>query len=212
MVTQNAWNSENPAQVAKGGTGVSSATAYAVICGGTASTGPFQSIAGVGSSGEVLTSNGAAALPTFQSLPSGGIMVQQVRSSTSSVSSTTSVIPVDNTIPQNTEGAELLTAAITPTSATNILMIEFAMDVTLVGAAKMSAAFFVDSTVDAIAAYPMAGYAEVRFGRYFLVAGSTSARTYKLRYGPNGGGTMTINLALYGGVCFSSFVVTEIEV
>jgi hypothetical protein len=53
--------------VSKGGTGATSQTAYAVLCGGTSSTNPYQSIAGVGSSGEVLTSNGAGALPTFQS-------------------------------------------------------------------------------------------------------------------------------------------------
>jgi len=54
--------------VADGGTGVSSATAYAVLCGGTTSTGAFQSVAGVGSSGQVLTSNGAGALPSFQTI------------------------------------------------------------------------------------------------------------------------------------------------
>lgn len=53
--------------VADGGTGVSSFTAYAVICGGTTSTGALQSIASVGTSGQVLTSNGAGALPTMQS-------------------------------------------------------------------------------------------------------------------------------------------------
>ncbi len=53
-------------QVNAGGTGKSSLTAWAVICGGTTSTGPLQSLAGVGTSGQVLTSNGAGALPTFQ--------------------------------------------------------------------------------------------------------------------------------------------------
>jgi hypothetical protein len=52
--------------VADGGTGVSSFTTYAVICGGTTTTGALQSIAAVGSAGQVLTSNGAGALPTFQ--------------------------------------------------------------------------------------------------------------------------------------------------
>jgi len=52
--------------VANGGTGAVSQTAYAVVCGGTTSTGAFQSIAGVGTAGQVLTSNGAGALPTFQ--------------------------------------------------------------------------------------------------------------------------------------------------
>lgn len=49
-----------------GGTGVTSTTAYAVLTGGTTSTGPLQSIASVGTSGQVLTSNGAGALPSFQ--------------------------------------------------------------------------------------------------------------------------------------------------
>jgi len=57
--------------VADGGTGRSSATAYAVICGGTTATGILQSIASVGSLGQVLTSNGASALPTFETPGSG---------------------------------------------------------------------------------------------------------------------------------------------
>ena len=52
--------------VAGGGTGVASTTAYAVLCGGTTSTAALQSIASVGTSGQLLTSNGAGALPTFQ--------------------------------------------------------------------------------------------------------------------------------------------------
>ena len=52
--------------VTKGGTGLTSATAYALLAGGTTSTGAVQSLAGVGTSGQVLTSNGAGALPTFQ--------------------------------------------------------------------------------------------------------------------------------------------------
>jgi len=63
----NGWGSDDPAQVAKGGSGRASSTAYAVICGGTTTTAAHQSIASVGTSGQVLTSNGAAALPTFQS-------------------------------------------------------------------------------------------------------------------------------------------------
>lgn len=59
--------------VADGGTGRSSHTAYAVLCGGTTTTAAQQSIAGVGTSGQVLTSNGAGALPTFQDAAAGGV-------------------------------------------------------------------------------------------------------------------------------------------
>ncbi len=52
--------------VANGGTGVSSVTAYSVLCGGTTSTNPFQSVASLGTAGEQLTSNGPGLLPTWQ--------------------------------------------------------------------------------------------------------------------------------------------------
>jgi hypothetical protein len=54
--------------VDQGGTGATSQTAYAVIAGGTTSTGAYQSVASVGTSGQVLMSNGAGALPTFQTV------------------------------------------------------------------------------------------------------------------------------------------------
>ena len=60
----------NPLTVANGGTGrATSTTAYAVMCAGTTATGAHQTIASVGAAAQVLTSNGAAALPTFQAVP-----------------------------------------------------------------------------------------------------------------------------------------------
>lgn len=70
MATNNAIGASLPISVSNGGMGAGSHTAYGVLCGGTTSTGAVQSIAGVGTSGQVLTSNGAAALPTFQSFGS----------------------------------------------------------------------------------------------------------------------------------------------
>ncbi len=61
-----------PLIVADGGTGATSFTAYSVLCGGTSSTNPLQSVASVGTAGQVLTSNGPAALPTFQSIVGAG--------------------------------------------------------------------------------------------------------------------------------------------
>ena len=58
--------------VANGGTNATSQTAYAVICGGVTSTGAYQSVASIGTTGQVLTSNGAGALPTFQTPAAGG--------------------------------------------------------------------------------------------------------------------------------------------
>lgn len=75
----------NPLIVSHGGSGLSSDTAYAVLCGGTTSTGNIQSIASVGSSGQALTSNGAGALPTFQNAPTANKnLVINVRTQTNS--------------------------------------------------------------------------------------------------------------------------------
>jgi hypothetical protein len=55
------------AVVAGGGTGNTTFTAFSVICAGTTATGTFQNVSGVGTANQVLTSNGAGALPTWQS-------------------------------------------------------------------------------------------------------------------------------------------------
>jgi hypothetical protein len=52
--------------VSRGGTAASSFTPYSVICGGTTSTGALQSVVGLGTAGEQLTSNGPGMLPTWQ--------------------------------------------------------------------------------------------------------------------------------------------------
>lgn len=69
--------------VAQGGTGAATFTAYGVLCGGTTATGAVQSIASVGTSGQVLTSNGAGALPTMQTFASGLVLIATLTASTS---------------------------------------------------------------------------------------------------------------------------------
>ncbi len=53
----------NPTQVGKGGTGVSSNTAYGLLAAGTSSTGAFQQL-GAGTSNQILVSGGSSALGT----------------------------------------------------------------------------------------------------------------------------------------------------
>lgn len=52
--------------VPQGGTFKSSFTPFSIITGGTTSTGALQTVSGVGTSTQVLTSNGPGALPTWQ--------------------------------------------------------------------------------------------------------------------------------------------------
>ena len=69
------------AVVAGGGTGDTSFVAYTPICGGTTTTGALQSVASTGTSGQVLMSNGASALPTFQTFSLTTITITAVSSS-----------------------------------------------------------------------------------------------------------------------------------
>lgn len=58
--------------VVNGGSGRASATAYGVLAGGTTATSAHQSVAAIGTLGQVLTSNGPGALPTFENASGGG--------------------------------------------------------------------------------------------------------------------------------------------
>jgi hypothetical protein len=64
--TANTLTPTNPVTVTYGGTGLTTTTAYSVVFTGTTATGAFQASAGPGTAGQLLTSNGAGALPTFQ--------------------------------------------------------------------------------------------------------------------------------------------------
>lgn len=89
-LTANTLALTNALTVPNGGTGITSATAYALLTGGTTSTGAFQTVSGLGTSGQVLTSNGAGALPSWQTLTSpsqaGGALI--VNTTTATVSYT----------------------------------------------------------------------------------------------------------------------------
>lgn len=109
------WNGTTIA-VANGGTGNTTFTPYGVLCAGTTATGAFANVAGVGTTGQVLTSNGPGAYPTWQASGGGGSgkVVQIVSSGIIAGSSTGSSTYVDVT------GA---VATITPTSASNNIYI-----------------------------------------------------------------------------------------
>lgn len=67
-----AYKRISPLPVVEGGTQNSTVAAYSVVCGGTTNTGALQVVSGVGSSTQVLTSNGAGMLPTWQNAGGGG--------------------------------------------------------------------------------------------------------------------------------------------
>jgi hypothetical protein len=117
-------------------------------------------------------------------------------------------MPSDNTIPQNTEGEEIVTAAITPANASSTLLIECTVMGTLSNNGTVaSVAVFVDSDADALGATGEDGDSSKTQNTIVLTfsvaAGSTSARTYKLRAGPSAG-TLYINQAVSSASRYST--------
>lgn len=148
-----------------------------------------------------------------------GDAVQAVYTEISALATGTTVIPADDTIPQNTEGDEYFTAAITPKSATNLLRIDVTVFLSnsFAGSNFITAALFQDAAADAIAAgaevMSAANQTLCIHFTHWMVAGTTSATTFKVRAGGNSAGTTTFNgnggTRLFGGRCASSITITE---
>lgn len=147
-----------------------------------------------------------------------GFVVQVVNTTSGAVSSGSTVIPWDDTIPQITEGDQYMTVAITPKSTTNILVIEIVASLATNGSAKMiCGALFQDATANALAAIATlasaTGANTTVVLTHTMVAGTTSATTLRFRAGGESAGTITFNgisgARKFGGVTASSIVITE---
>lgn len=141
--------------------------------------------------------------------------VNQAFSSTSAVSDVTTSIPQDDTIPQNTEGTEILTATLTPKSSTNRLNVTFSIWGGASTALTLIAALFQDSTAGAIAANAVTIQGSaigLQTITWDFVAGTAASTTLKVRIG-HGGGTFTVNGfasgRYFGGVAATTLTVYE---
>lgn len=147
-----------------------------------------------------------------------GNMVQVVNTLTGAVATGTTVVPFDDTIPQKTEGDEYMTLAITPGNTNNILVIEVvvwgsnsAANNTLIAllakgadADAIAAIASLQSTVDTPIAIALT---------HKMIAGTTSATTFKVRVGGSSAGTFTFNgqsgARRFGGAAVSSITIRE---
>jgi hypothetical protein len=158
-----------------------------------------------------LTSLVTADLPT-------GTVAQVVNTQTGASTTGTTTIPLDDTIPQNTEGDEYMTLAITPTNASSTLIIEAEVFLASSALNNLIVGLFQDSTANALAAnMARADTADQVYPvtlRHKMTAGTTSATTFKIRAGGSAAGTTTFNgrtgTRLFGGVAASSITITEI--
>ena len=176
--------------------------------------------------GEVYIADGAGSgawdILTHTSAPSGSVIGHSITtlSTASTISST--YFPVDDTIPQNTEGSEVFTISYTPKRADSIIVVEALVHLTTSNnAVPPGIAFFKDSSASAVAAsvktnsYDSGQTPSETHLIYTETAGSTTARTYKIRasavYSSNI--TIYVNRAtggrIFGGVVSSILRVTE---
>lgn len=203
--------------VGNGGTGQTSYTDGQLLIGNSSGNTLTKATLTAGSGISVMNGGGSI---TIAASGSSGKVVQVVNTQTGAVATGTTVIPFDNSIPQNTEGDEYMTLAITPTSATNKLKIDVVFFGTSSQTNWITVALFQDSTANALAAFAnfqvtvTAGNNSV-FSHY-MTAGTTSSTTFKVRAGrdASAAGTVTFNGQsggrIFGGVMASSITITEI--
>ena len=147
-----------------------------------------------------------------------GQVVQVVNFQTGAVATGTTVMVDDDTIPQNTEGNQFMTLAITPKSTTNKLKIEIVVCGGEGANHTIIIGLFQDSTVGALAAmhsFASAGAVRVNAFTHYMTAGTTSSTTFNVRAGMANAGTFTFNgvssARKLGGAIASSITITEIK-
>jgi hypothetical protein len=145
-----------------------------------------------------------------------GCVVQVVQTVVTTLVSCATLIPLDDTVPQNNEGDEIFTASITPSSATSKILVR----VTVHGGASsgfFGVALFRDNDASAIAATfkQGAGYEFDAKLEWLDSPNTPSAVTYKVRAGSSAG-TFYLNgnqtgTRRYGGACKSNITLMEIK-
>lgn len=138
--------------------------------------------------------------------------IQTTQSSAFQTGST--VIPVDNTKPQITEGNEYMTVTITPKNAASKLVIEsLAIASTSSSTAYLTAALFQDAAANALkATTAVSRTASDPYQlsiRHEMAAGTISPITFRIRIGASNAGTTTFNGSAGGGLfdnTLSSFI------
>jgi len=147
-----------------------------------------------------------------------GTLIQTVSTQTGAVATGTTILPIDDTIPQITEGTEFMTLAITPRSATSKLVVNVLVNLSFsVAANNVAAALFQDSTANALTSAliyqsTLNAVQQIRLS-YVVTSGTTSSTTFRVRAGGQVAGTLTFNgnggLPIFGGNTHSSIVITE---
>ena len=175
----------------------------------------------MGDSGDTFTFPAGTTVVNSGAATGFGKVLQMVYVFTGAYATGSTTMPFDDTIPQNTEGNEVMTLAITPTSASSKLLI----NVDVCGSSDVqgnwTAALFRDSTADALTATQVkasnvtADQNDHCHLSWIADSSSTSATTFKVRCGQNNAGAWYFNgengSRLFGGVANSGITIMEIS-
>lgn len=148
-----------------------------------------------------------------------GDVLQRSRTLSTGQQNTAVAIPYDDTIPQNTEGAQFYSKAITPKLKSSTLRVVAKLSLSPNVAAQMTLALFQDATANALicaSSYGSAASALHETGiEHFMLANTTSSTTFALRAGNDSANTITLNgynsLRKFGGVMGSFMEVQELK-
>lgn len=152
------------------------------------------------------------------SSPDGSVVNKVVYTYATNGPTGTTPLPINDTIPQITDGNQVFNQNYTMASTTNKLIVEFEGYFSGT-AATAAAALFVAGAADAVcaaAAVPGSVSTPVPIRlTYSFVPGTTSAQAYEIRIGNNGGTALRLNgttsARFFGGVSVSTLTFTEVK-
>lgn len=147
-----------------------------------------------------------------------GAVIQVVSQQFSSLTTGTAIIAAGDSIPQISQGFEVMSLSITPRLSTSTLIAEAVFTGAYnVSHGNMVLAIFRDSTADALGAVNFghsASFGKTYGLRVAVVSGSTTSTTFRVRTGSTDGNTVTFNGAdsarKFGGKAGSSLTIYEV--
>jgi hypothetical protein len=153
--------------------------------------------------------------------PKTGTVLQVAYNADGAVATGTTTVPIDDTVHQNSEGDQFMSQAITPQAAANLLHVTHQGNYASSNATASAfiVSLFQDSVAGALATTYNARVATAgalcnALLSHFMVAGTVSATTMKIRGGLSAAGTTTFNgqssARLFGGVMASFLRIQEV--
>lgn len=149
--------------------------------------------------------------------PLNGAVIDRTYAAYTANADLTAQIPADDTIPQNSEGTQIISVSFTPKTTTNRLRLRFQGEASAAVAASVVAALFSSASASAIRSTftnVSAGQGGTLVIEHEYVPATTSALTFSVRVGPVSATTVRMNgtsaARFFGGTMAATLVIEEI--